>query len=254
MQIPLLHPTLSILLLPVLLWQGRKVRSEVPRLPEASGARQGSSRAKEKIKVQAAKQPIDRPLRILILGDSAAAGVGVEAQTDALAGQLVSHLPDELAIEWRLEASNGDKLNDLIERVKRLEGEFDIALVSAGVNDVTGRTRRHQFLCQLQVLSYLLKRQHKVQRVFYTAVPPMHVFPALPQPLRWYLGQQAKGLNSVMRAHCQQDNIAHMMVVDFPFTPEYMASDGFHPSAHGYRLWGGRAAALIKEWQANDRV
>ncbi|RUO32017.1 lipase [Aliidiomarina sedimenti] len=250
MQIALLHPTLTILLLPVLIWQGRKVRKEVPRLPEASGPRQGSSRSKEK----ATNQPTTPPLRILILGDSAAAGVGVDAQGDALAGQLVSHLPDDLAIEWQLEASNGDKLDDLIERVKRLEGEFDIALISAGVNDVTGRTKRHQFLCQLQTLSYQLQRRLKVQRAFYTAVPPMHVFPALPQPLRWYLGQQAKGLNSVMRAHCQQDNIAHMMVVDFPFTPDYMASDGFHPSAQGYRLWGGRAAALIKEWQANDRV
>ncbi|MCC5879277.1 MAG: SGNH/GDSL hydrolase family protein [Idiomarina sp.] len=244
MQVPLLHPTLSILLLPVLMYQGQKVRKDVPRLPEAAGPREGQF------------SPGDsehRPLRVLILGDSAAAGVGVDQQQEALSGQVLSHLPSELPVRWRLLAQNGLKLKDIVKLLDDHEDSYDIAIVSAGVNDATSRTRRYQFLCELQGLSERLKRRHGVQHILYTAVPPMQVFPALPQPLRWYLGQRAKRLNSILRAHCNKCEFAEMMVVDFPFTADYMASDGFHPSAEGYRLWGGRAAALIKEWRAKHK-
>lgn len=242
MQVPLLHPTLSILLLPVLIYQGQKVRQEVPKLPEPDGPRHGQQGPSN-----------EQPLRVLILGDSAAAGVGVEHQRDALSGQLVGHLPDNVAVEWRLLAKNGLNLAQITEALSHCDEQFDVAVVSAGVNDATGRTRRYQFLCQLQELSYRLQRHHGVKQILYTAVPPMQVFPSLPQPLRWYLGQRAKRLNSVLRAHCNKCDAAKMMVVDFPFAAEYMASDGFHPSAKGYRLWGGRSAALIKEWM-NDSV
>lgn len=244
MQVPLLHPTLSILLLPVLMFQGQKVRKEVPKLPEAEGPREGSF-----MPGSAARTA----LRILILGDSAAAGVGVDKQQEALAGQVLSHLPDDLPVNWRLLAGNGLKLKDVVALLAEHEDTYDIAIVSAGVNDATSRTRRYQFLCELQNLSERLKRRNGVQHILYTAVPPMQVFPALPQPLRWYLGQRAKRLNSLLRAHCDKYDYAQMMVVDFPFTAEYMASDGFHPSAEGYRLWGGRAAALIKEWRARNK-
>lgn len=242
MQVPLLHPTLSILLLPVLMYQGQQVRKNIPRLPEADGARSGRLAAKSSAGEQEAV------LRILVLGDSAAAGVGVESQQQALIGQLCSHLHIEPAVEWQLMAQNGLNLEQITQQLADCDQQFDVVVVSAGVNDATGRTRRYQFLCQLQALSDRLKRQHGVQQIFYTAVPPMQVFPALPQPLRWYLGQRAKRLNSILKVHCDKCDIATMMVVDFPFSPEYMASDGFHPGAKGYQLWGGRTAALIKEW------
>ena len=58
-----------------LLIQALLLRKHALRLPEATGARQGSSGE-------------GAPLRVLIIGDSSAAGVGVSTQHDALAGQL----------------------------------------------------------------------------------------------------------------------------------------------------------------------
>ena len=57
----------TLALLPVLFVQGTKVRKNTPRLLEASGERQGIVGK-------------GKPLSLLILGDSAAAGVGVENQ------------------------------------------------------------------------------------------------------------------------------------------------------------------------------
>ncbi|RMD81354.1 MAG: SGNH/GDSL hydrolase family protein, partial [Candidatus Dadabacteria bacterium] len=64
------EPLATITLGPLLLWQGWRVRLNVPRLPEAPGPRQG----------RAGKGPL---LRLLIVGDSAAAGVGAAHQDEA---------------------------------------------------------------------------------------------------------------------------------------------------------------------------
>lgn len=62
---------LKIVLAPVLAVQGRQVKKNTPRLPEAKGPRKG-------IQENGGKQ-----IRLLILGDSAAAGVGVDHQDHA---------------------------------------------------------------------------------------------------------------------------------------------------------------------------
>ncbi|MDH3952646.1 MAG: SGNH/GDSL hydrolase family protein, partial [Gammaproteobacteria bacterium] len=59
--------------------QGIWTNLRVPTLPEPPGAREGS----------AGKGP---PLKLLVVGDSAAAGVGVSRQDEALLGQVVSRL------------------------------------------------------------------------------------------------------------------------------------------------------------------
>src|SRR5689334_20066239 len=73
------YRTASIALVPLLALQGRRVRRVTPRLPEPPGPRAGL----------AGDGP---PLRLLILGDSSAAGVGAPSQDEALSGRLVSEL------------------------------------------------------------------------------------------------------------------------------------------------------------------
>ncbi|MGR3528415.1 MAG: SGNH/GDSL hydrolase family protein, partial [Sulfitobacter sp.] len=68
--------SLRVLMLPILLAQGFRVRARALRLSEADGPRFG----------QVGDGP---PLSILILGDSSAAGVGVGQQSQALSGQLI---------------------------------------------------------------------------------------------------------------------------------------------------------------------
>lgn len=63
----------TITLIPALIIQGKKVKKNTPRLPEPEGVREGITGQGKK-------------LSILILGDSAAAGVGVKTQEDALLG------------------------------------------------------------------------------------------------------------------------------------------------------------------------
>lgn len=92
----------DVLCSPVLLAQGLYTLLSVSgRLAEPLGGRKGIvGHAKSK------------PLRILVTGDSAAAGVGVDQQTDALAGQIVHHLQDSFYCEWELHAKSGFTSSD----------------------------------------------------------------------------------------------------------------------------------------------
>ena len=84
----------ALLLAPVLLSQAKTVRRTLPRLPEADGARRGVAGC-------------GATLRVLVTGDSAAAGVGATHQDEALAGQLVGCLSGDFQVHWQLLARSG---------------------------------------------------------------------------------------------------------------------------------------------------
>ncbi|WP_417515356.1 SGNH/GDSL hydrolase family protein [Marinobacter sp.] len=231
----MLYPLSTLALGPVLIGQGRYVRRVTPRLPEPEGERQGT----------AGKGP---ELRLLILGDSAAAGVGVSKQQDALAGLLVRDLASDHLVTWSLLAETGRKAVDVLEALKAsTEAHYDVVLVSVGVNDVTGRTSTQQWLSALNELSDCLINGMGATRVLFTAIPPMHAFPALPQPLRWYLGMRARQLNSLMENVCSSLDSLEYLCVSFPFEPGFIASDGFHPGPDAYRLWAEHSAISIRK-------
>ena len=81
-------------LAPLLWWQGRRVRRITPLLPEPPGRRQG----------RLAERLDGPPARLLLLGDSSAAGVGAPDQPSALSGQLLARLDSHLTrpLHWRL--------------------------------------------------------------------------------------------------------------------------------------------------------
>lgn len=232
----MLYPVSTLLLLPFLLIQGRRVRRDTPRLPEPQGARSGHLGEGD-------------PLRLLIVGDSAAAGVGVDHQHEALSGQLVRALAEHHRVSWTLLAETGRTSTDVLAAVStHPPAPYDVALVSVGVNDVTGRTGRQDWRANLQALVADLRHRLGVRYVLFTAVPPMGRFPALPQPLRWYLGLRADQLNEVMRSVCHQEPTCEYLAVPFPLEHTLMASDGFHPGRDAYALWGQYGADRIVAW------
>lgn len=221
-------------LAPILVAQGRYVRRVTPRLPEAAGPRSGARGA-------------GPTLRLLILGDSAAAGVGVSTQSEALSGQLLAALGDALRVHWRLSAQSGHAAQDLVRHLETASTEqFDVALVSVGVNDVTGRTSASDWCARLSRLIGLLQTKFGVRYVLLTSLPPLHAFPALPQPLRWYLGARATQLDCLLagvaagHAHC------HRLALRAPVASQAVAADGFHPGASAYTAWAQLAAAAIR--------
>lgn len=226
-------------LAPVYLLQGKYVRRVTPKLAEPEGARKGS--------VCVAADQAQRPLKVLITGDSAAAGVGVSEQTQALSGRLAAALGDSHALEWTLLAQTGDTSADLVARLEQTEAfEIDIALISIGVNDVTALKSINTWQANLARISELLRDKFKAQRVYFSAIPPMHHFPALPQPLRWWLGTRARQLDAAMQNFISEQVGCTFVDTPFEFDLDYIAADGFHPGAQAYGVWAEHVASLIR--------
>lgn len=225
----------SLVLAPVLIWQGRRVKQRTPRLPEAEGPRSGSL----------AGGP--RRVRLLILGDSAAAGTGVHRQEHCLSHQIPGALSSRYTVDWRLEAESGVTTRGMVARLARMAAaEFDLAVVSLGVNDVKANVPVPQWMDRQRELVSLLRARFGVRQVILTAVPPMEKFPALPWPLNRYLGARAGAMNQALSRWTETEGRATFLKLDLPLEPGLMAKDGFHPGPALHRIWAEQAAAVVQ--------
>lgn len=227
------HVLATAALGPLLLAEGLHVRRVTPRLPEPPGPRSG-------------RAGVGTPLRLLVAGDSAAAGVGAASQDDALAGRLVAELSAHRAVDWRLEAQTGYTTADALAHLAELpEDRFDVVVLSLGVNDVTHGVGRGRWLARQADLADLLQARFAPRALLFTALPPMHLFPALPQPLRWYLGARARDFNAALAEWLRNHPGCHLVAPDFEADSAHIASDGFHPGPAAYTAWAVRVARDI---------
>lgn len=176
-------------------------------------------------------------MRLLITGDSSAAGVGVNQQSQALSGQLVDLLSHAFTVEWQLEATTGNTTRDTIEQLSDVEGPFDIVVTALGVNDVTQCVTRRQFIDRQSQLMDLLTTRFGASLILATGVPQMELFPALPAPLSWVLGAQAHRLDKGLAYVALKFPQVNHFELKIPPEPAYAAQDGYHPSALAYRIW-----------------
>ncbi len=227
----------ALLLGPVVYLQGRYVRRVTPKLPEPAGVRAGLVGT-------------GRPISVLIVGDSAAAGVGVDHQNRALSGCLVNALSQTNRVRWKLLANSGDTSAQLLERLQQMANEaaeqWETVLVSIGVNDVTALTSGRSWVANLEAIIETLASPLGAKRIYLSSVPPMHEFPALPQPLRWWLGLRARQLNRLMRQVAANRPNCEFVQVPYVSDSRFMAADGFHPGRDAYELWGKHVADLIQ--------
>ena len=220
---------------PVLLAQGQFVRRSVPVLPEPPGDREGCIGRGE-------------PLRLLIVGDSAAAGVGTEHQDEALLGNILADLAEDYAVTWNLQATSGHTTAKTLDRLARLEPQqFDVAVTSLGVNDAISMVSLNGWRARQAELRQVLRQRFGVSKLIVSGLPPVHGFPALPQPLRWHIGMRASQLDRALADDVARDGEAHFIDLRFTEDTSQMSRDGFHPGPAIYAEWGRRVAQTIRQ-------
>ncbi|ARU87691.1 SGNH/GDSL hydrolase family protein [Pseudomonas sp. M30-35] len=187
-----------------------------------------------------------RPVRLLLLGESTAAGVGVSCLSQALVGQLASALADsqQRPVAWRVLAENGITATQACQRLlpQVPAGSFDLAVLVFGVNDCSHLTRLSRWRASLCRLAVGL--QAGGASVVFTGVPPLQYFTALPWLLRWLLGARAQQLDAQLQALADEHRALYVPL-ELDFSDEYLALDGYHPSGAGYRVWAQHLAAAI---------
>jgi lysophospholipase L1-like esterase len=232
-----IHVAARIALAPLLYRQAQHVRRTVVALPEPDGARHGVEGGNT------------RPLRLLVAGDSSAAGVGARSQDEALARPLARALAARLdrPVAWQLVARSGSTSADTLEllRSKRSEAA-DVALVVVGVNDITHEVPLPLALRQRLHIAHWLQAHRGVRHVVFPALPDMGRFPAVPQPLRWYAGLHAERNNRAQaRWAAQHAGVSHAGMAGVT-DARLFSDDGFHPGPRLYAAVVERIAAHIE--------
>ncbi|HEV7741117.1 MAG TPA: SGNH/GDSL hydrolase family protein [Pseudolysinimonas sp.] len=206
----------AVLLAPIVLVQGRRLRRSIPRMSPAV-PRAGGSR-------------VPGAIRLLVLGDSSAVGTGVEQMTDALAGQIAKRLPGPVA--WRVVGENGLRSDEVLagQLPAALADPHDLIVVLVGWNDALQMRSARAFGADLSALLKALRQRNPEARMVVVAAPRFGGFAVYPQPLRIVIGAHVAGLTRVgARVAAAQG------AVFVPgFDGVHVASDGFHPDAEGY--------------------
>jgi lysophospholipase L1-like esterase len=233
--------TAKLVLSPLLIVQAMRTRQRMPNLPEAAGPRHG----------EVGRGP---RLRLLVLGDSSAAGVGVADQSQALAAPLARMLAAEAGrrVQWGLLARSGITtaqtlalLTEAADTVRQAWGQAsghlaahltaDVAVVVTGVNDVVEQVPSHRAVQAREALANHLRNAHGVRHVAFTPLPPVHQFPGLPQPLRWVAGSDARRHDRAMAQWAARRSDVSHVPFDLRLNRGVMAADGYHPGEPVYR-------------------
>jgi lysophospholipase L1-like esterase len=218
----------AIPLAPVLLVQSRRLRSEIPRLPDAALPWAGSVAG-------------PNPVRLLVLGDSTAAGVGAHTQVEALCGNLARRIHTQFGrgALWRAVGRNGATARDIITDYlgDATETETDLVFLTIGANDALGLRSRGAFRRDVVAIVHAMRQANPEALILVSLMPRFDRFASLPQPVKWNLALHAASLDDAARAAVTGMRDVVAIPKPVPYTPEFWASDGFHPSADGYQQW-----------------
>ena len=123
-----------------------------------------------------------------------------------------------------------------------------------GVNDVTKLISPQKWIQQQQRFYAEIERKFTPKMLLVTGVPPMNLFPALPNPLGWLFGQYSDAMNKELAKFIEnkqllqnkvnyqlmQFDLAHFKTLNLR-----MAEDGFHPSKEIYQVWASEITTKI---------
>ena len=259
--------TKDVILAPIYLYQGIKVKRDTVRLPEPEGERHGQVRLDHG--TSSTIDANDRLLSVMVVGDSAAAGVGSDNQRQALAGKLIPALQQQPIINrhfdaliWSVQATTGHTSFDILRRLYVLpkpDKAVDVMAISVGVNDTTANISTTTWRKHIEEIITIAQRKFGVKALIFSRLPQMAQMPALPKPLNSFIGAKADKLDNVLQQICTDHKGVTYMATDFARMIEehsngtpidigvMFASDGFHPSSLMYGYWAQQLAELINE-------
>ncbi|MFY0593854.1 SGNH/GDSL hydrolase family protein [Roseivirga sp.] len=238
---------LAVPLLPLMYYQGKRIKKNIPRLPEAKG---NSGRV---------NYPSDQTIRLLCLGESTMAGVGVNTQEEGLPGAISSELSQLLKanIEWKVYAKSGYTAKTLNQKlVPKIDETPDIIAISLGGNDAFTLNSPKKWKKDIQLLIDNLRIRFPHTPIVFMNMPIIKEFPAFTPAIRFVVGGLVEILGDVLtEVVAQNDGVyfsSEKMDLEV-WSKRYNVkedkssffSDGVHPAKLTYQVWGKDFARFI---------
>jgi lysophospholipase L1-like esterase len=230
---------LAMPILPVMYLQGKRVKESVPKLPEALGA---SGTVEGQLPF----------FRLVTIGESTIAGVGVETHEEGFTGTLAKRLAAQLntALEWKVYAKSGYTVKAMRHKLvpKVEEAHIDLIVIGAGANDAFQLSSPWKWKKDVNALITELRKKYGHTPIVFTNMPPIKSFPAFTPLMKFFLGNLVDILGEVLAAEVRKhDNVFFynrkitledwIERLDITAAPEDFFSDGVHPSKLTYQTW-----------------
>jgi lysophospholipase L1-like esterase len=191
-----------------------------------------------------------RPLEMGMLGDSSAAGLGVDAPLDSPGAVIAAGLAALSGRPVRLHVvavvgAESRHLDAQVDRLLAVSPAPDVAVIMVGANDVTHRLKPSE---SVRALTGAVTRLRAAgAEVVVGTCPDLGTIEPIAQPLRWLARRWSRELGAaqtvgVVEAGGRTVSLGDLLGAEFAARPgEMFSSDGFHPSGAGY----ARAAAAL---------
>jgi lysophospholipase L1-like esterase len=210
------------------------------------------------------------PLRLIVYGDSTAAGVGVDRPEDALPSLIAQRIADRRHRRVHVTTYGwaGARVADLVrDQVPRSMGPLskdttepvlpgaDVVVVVIGANDATHRTAPRAYRADLRWVLDTIRDAAPSAELVLAGIPRFRgVLPQI-NVLIWVTDQYARVLRGIGRAEAARAGVRYAdLARDVPprvvRIDDVLSVDRFHPSAAGYRLW----ADVIVEALESERA
>lgn len=231
-----LLPLLTWLALPVYVWQGVGVRLRTERMVPAEGP------------VMHHVDGAEPAIRLLVLGDSSVASVGIGRSEDGLAARLVALLSERSAraVEWRAAGFSSATCGQIRDHVvPNLAAEpWTHIVLAIGTNDTKNFHSVPRFKKEFGGLLYALRAKWPQARIVWSPVIEFTKVPALPPLLGKILEIRAGAVNAMGARLCAERGAVaatRLPILD----PSGFSGDGFHASEIGYRAWAEHIADFV---------
>ena len=181
------------------------------------------------------------PISLVMLGDSSAAGLGVQLAHQTPGAMLAAGLAEAAAQPVRMTcvAKVGARSSDLADQLEQaLAAQPDVAVIMVGVNDVTHRVRPAMSVRHLDQTVRALREAGA--EVVVGTCPDLGTIEPVAQPLRlvarrWSRQLAAAQTIAVVEAGGRSVSLGDLLGPEFAASPrEMFGPDRFHPSAAGY--------------------
>jgi lysophospholipase L1-like esterase len=197
------------------------------------------------------------PLRLAVLGDSTAAGVGVDRPEDALPYLLAARIAEAegspvhvVSYAW-----SGARIADLaraqlpraLEPLRSTDTEpflpgADVVAVVIGANDATHRTPPARYRADLRATLEGIRAAAPRARVVLAGIPAFRGALRAIEPLIFIVDQYARLLRPISRAEALRAGVAYAdLAREVPSRIRgqagVLSSDRFHLSVIGYSAW-----------------
>lgn len=237
----LLHMLLVLPCLPILFFESKWVRSRIPHLPDAKNP-EGVIKSKE-----------SETIRLIMLGESTVAGIGVDQHEFGLPGSISKLLSDELNVNvsWKAYGRSGFTAKRILnETVPEIAMEnIDLIVIALGGNDAFELNTLWGWRSDTRRLIQALKAKFPNSKIAFMHMPPVKEFTGFTKTMKWAIGNLVNFFGDVLAQETPKhaDVYFHHQIVTLKswheqsnsnLSPEAFFSDGVHPSQLNYQLWG----------------